>query len=171
MKRILLAGILGGLVLFIWSAISWMVLLWHNKTLHAFKDDAFVSTVLKANVYKSGVYLLPSNYNEADEYPLIFASVSLDGMRSMKVSMLISFLIQTAAALLLAYLLSKTSISAYKSKINFIMTFALAVSILTYLPLWNWWGFEINYVIVSMIDMLIGFMLAGFAIAFFVNPL
>ena len=46
MKRLFWGTVLGGLVVFGWGAISWMVLPWHASTLRAFNVDLVVGWFL-----------------------------------------------------------------------------------------------------------------------------
>src|SRR3989442_1654297 len=69
LKSLLLGGILGGLVLFAWGVVSWMLLPWHLATLEKFKDEAKVAQALTANATKSGVYLLPNVHKHEPGLP------------------------------------------------------------------------------------------------------
>src|SRR5256885_13673590 len=60
LKSLSLGGMIGGLVLFAWGVVSWMLLPWHLATLEKFKDETKVAQALTANAAKSGVYLLPN---------------------------------------------------------------------------------------------------------------
>ncbi|MDQ2994245.1 MAG: hypothetical protein M3R00_04770, partial [Pseudomonadota bacterium] len=64
-KRIFMAAVLGGLIAFIWGNISWVVLDWHLKAMHQFKDESAVAAVLKNNAPESGVYMLPQMPNDS----------------------------------------------------------------------------------------------------------
>jgi len=66
-KKLLLGTVLGGLIVFAWGAISWMVLPWHAATLQAFTNEAAVSKVIQANAPQPGVYFLPNPHRQAIE--------------------------------------------------------------------------------------------------------
>jgi hypothetical protein len=173
------AGILGGIVLFIWSAISWMVLPWHEQTIHSFKSGQAVVHAIKANVEKSGIYFFPAMHPEAIESnmeitqpatghePMIFASVHLEGMPSMAMSMVIGFINAIVAALLVAWLLTKATGLNYIGRVGFVVVFALAAGIITDIPAWNWFRFDMQYTLVMLADMLIGWFFAGLVMAKF----
>ena len=170
MKNVFLAGIAGAIVLFIWSSISWMVLSWHEKTLHEFKNETTVVTILKENIDKSGVYFSnQTTKNHAagtgNNMPAVFASVSLEPTAGMSRALVISFVMQLVTAWLVAYMLAKTAITCHYGRVFFVVIFAVAAAIIGNLPYWNWWGFEINYTLVTIVDMIIGWFLAGLAIA------
>src|SRR2546428_13605020 len=69
LKSLLLGGILGGLLLFAWGVVPWMLLPWHLATLEKFKDEAKVAQALTANATKSGVYLLPNVHKHEPGMP------------------------------------------------------------------------------------------------------
>jgi hypothetical protein len=164
-KNIVVTGVAGAIVLFIWSSISWMVLPWHQKTLHQFKDGAMLAAVLKANVDQSGVYLLPTDNETDSQPPAVFAAVSLEGRRSMGAALVIYFFTECVASLLAVWLLSKTTISSYSGRVTFILVFAIAASIIANLPNWNWWSFDSHYTVAAMADIIIGWLLAGLVMA------
>ena len=69
LKSLSLGGLIGGLVLFAWGVVSWMLLPWHLATLEKFKDEAKVAQALTANATKSGVYLLPNVHKHEPGMP------------------------------------------------------------------------------------------------------
>ena len=58
-RSFLMGGFVGGVVLFVWGAVSWMVLPWHNMTLNTFTDEDKVANVLIANAPVRGIYVYP----------------------------------------------------------------------------------------------------------------
>jgi len=69
LKSLSLGGLIGGLVLFAWGVVSWMLLPWHLATLEKFKDEDKVAQALTANATKSGVYLLPNVHKHEPGMP------------------------------------------------------------------------------------------------------
>ena len=67
--RILAASVLGGLVVFLWGAVSWMSLPLHQMTVQGFDDEAQVSRVIASHAPGIGVYVLP-NMHKVDERQL-----------------------------------------------------------------------------------------------------
>src|SRR5437762_2784297 len=64
-KQLALGAILGGIVLFFWSAIAWMLIPWPGEPLRSFTNDDAVIAAIKANAPKSGNYLLPNEVKRA----------------------------------------------------------------------------------------------------------
>ena len=170
MKTYIKSGVLAGIVLFFWGAFSWMVLPWHDATLHRFVDGQAVSNGLQDNALQSGIYVTPMGMDHAGQQAYVFASVHLEGMPSSMVpALIISLCIQIIAAILIAYLLSKTTGLTYYNRVRFVALFGLAAGIVTHLPYWNWFCFDATYTIVMMADLVIGWVLAGLVLAKFNN--
>ncbi len=62
-KSLWKGALFGGLALFVWSTISWMVLPWHNATLNTFTNEDEVARVLKANASGRGIYVYPGEHH------------------------------------------------------------------------------------------------------------
>lgn len=185
-KSLVLGGLLGGLVLFVWGAISWMVLPWHTMTLEKFTDEIAVAQVLTANVHQPGVYILPNAHkqdptlpepvrkaaeedamNRARLGPFMFASIAPRGWGSMGTAMFIGLCTQIVAAFLATWLLLNTRGLDYFARVRFLVMLALAVAVIAHVPYWNWWHFSTSYTLVAFADLLIGWFLAGLVIAKF----
>lgn len=183
-KSLILGGLSGGLVLFVWGSISWMVLPWHAITLEKFTDEIAVAQVLTANAHQPGVYILPNAHkqdptlpeplrkaaeedamNRARLGPFMFASIAPHGWGSMGTAMLIGLCTQIVAAFLATWLLLNTKGLNYLARVRFLVMLALAVAVLAHVPYWNWWSFSASFTLVMFADTLIGWVLAGFVIA------
>lgn len=58
-RSLALGAVLGGLVAFGWSAVSWMVLPWHDTSMKSFADEAAVAQGLLDNAPSGGMFMLP----------------------------------------------------------------------------------------------------------------
>ena len=67
MIRIIIAGFLGAVVLFIWGFISWAVLPFNSQTMLALPNEDTVLAALKAGNIESGLYRIPGEKNRNDE--------------------------------------------------------------------------------------------------------
>ena len=165
-------GVLAGIVLFIWSAVTWMALPWHKTTLNSFTNEKAVVEVIKVNATKSGMYFLPAKGMEATDQkftgPMIFTSIHLEGMPpSMAMQMLTGLIGEIIAAMFVGWLLLKTSGLNYFQRVGFVVVFAIAASIVADLGNWNWFAFDTNYTLVLIADTVIGWFLAGLVLAKF----
>lgn len=188
-KSLVLGAVLGGLVVFIWSAISWMVLPWHNATLRTFTNQDQVASVLWEHVDVGGMYLLPNRprdygsmtaeqKREADAAmeehmksgTYMFGVVRRPAPISMARSMIYGLLFDILGALLICMLVLKTGGMTYGGRVMFIVTAALAVAVIGVVPNWVWWHFSTGYTLVLVLDIAIGWLLAGLVIAKVVAP-
>src|SRR5881397_2201976 len=212
LKSLSIGGLIGGLVLFAWGVVSWMLLPWHLATLEKFKDEAKVAQALTANATKSGVYLLPNVHKhepgmpeakakkaeakgkkaeakgkkaeakgkkteakrkkaEAEgmkrmiQGPFMFAAVNLQGTSGSGAALPIQLVTSIVSAFLATWLLMNTTLPGYWPRVGFLVVLALTAGVICHVPDWNWWGFSAGYTAVAFADLLIGWTLAGLAIA------
>ena len=59
MKKILLAGLLGGIILYFWGAAAWVVIPLHKGSLHRMANEESVVAAMKTGLPVKGVYLFP----------------------------------------------------------------------------------------------------------------
>lgn len=172
MKKTLLLSVAAGVVLFVWGFISWAVLPWHDMVANKFIDEAAVAQVLKANAPQQGVYFLPfSEQGHGPNQVGAFANVLPHGTdMNMGKQMAIGLATQIVGAFLVLLLLSQTGRASYWRKVGFVALVGLIIGFVSHAPYWNWFGFPASYVLVTILDTLIGWTLAGLAVARFTNP-
>ena len=102
------AGV-GGLIVFVWSAVSWMVLPFHNKSINFFTDSALVVHALENAAPSSGIYLIPNDAKgqSAPTDPFVFVSYHKEGWGSMGRSMALGLLIDMIGAFFWTWILGK----------------------------------------------------------------
>ena len=62
-------------------------------------------------------------------------------------------------------LLCKTTGLSYFGRVGFVVVFALAAGFVTHVPYWNWFYFNSQFTLVQITDLLVGWFLAGLAMA------
>ena len=166
--RCFIGSILAGIVLFVWGAISWMVLPWHTQTLNDLPD---AQAILAKATQPTGIYIYPSAKQFLEQsntvQTLVFASVQRDRPTSMVLPLLISLATQIIAAIFVFWMLSMTTGLSYVGRLFFVVMFGLAAGLVTHVPYWNWFGFDTYYTLVEMADLVIGWFLAGLIMAGF----
>ena len=183
LKPLVLGTLLGGLVAFVWSTVSWEVLGWHEKTMVKFQNDEEVSAVIASHAPVDGTYLLPGApstegmtaeqkknvqavlMEKMQKGPIMVAAVRRGGFGSFAKGLIIQVLSLLAAAFLLTWLLLQTSGLSYGRKVLYLGVVGLAASVMVDLPNWNWWGFSGGYTAVNLADNTITWLVAGVAIA------
>jgi hypothetical protein len=182
LKSLVLGTVLGGLVAFVWSTVSWEVLGWHEKTLVKFQNDDEVSAVIASHATEDGTYILPSapstegmsaeqkkNVQAAliqkmQKGPIMIAAVRRGGFGSFSRGLIVQVL-SLLAAFLLTWLLLQTSGLSYGRRVAFLAVVGLSASVIVDLPNWNWWGFSGAYTAVNLADCTITWLVAGLVIA------
>jgi hypothetical protein len=184
-----IGGILGGLVLFVWGVVSYMVLPWHTAILNKFTNEAAVAQALSTHAAASGIYLLPNPHKlepgmtEAQRQaaeddgmermmsdPFMFASVGLQGTRDMGQAMGLNVLGNILPAMLVTWLLLQTSARSYWSRVGFVVVLAVTTCTIAYVPYWIWWNFSASFTLVEFADHVIGWLLVGLVLAKCATP-
>lgn len=189
-KRVIIGSILGAIVLFAWTAFSWMYCPYHAKTINQFTDEAAVAKVLQDNAPKSGMYLLPHNMDGKEAKtetavapaattdpkakavevkpaagpvtsPFVFTSVYKPGVTGMTQNLIMEFASSWLAAFLFAILLLFVKTHGFFCRIGFVVVYALGVSVISEAAYWNWWKFSTEFTYLAMADKIIGWTLAG----------
>lgn len=167
-KGLIKGGIIGGAIVFIWLAISWMILPLHDKVLLSLKDEGDVINCVLDEAPRDGVYLVPRTTESAQKHPNIALfitvrrAVQLDNMIN---SIICSLLTQIVGAFLISYLLFQTKVLNYWHRVRFVTITGLTVGILGVIPGWTWFGFSGSYVFIEILDYIIGWFLAGLAMS------
>jgi hypothetical protein len=178
--------ILGGVVLFAWSVLSWTVLGLHTSSLLHFTDETAVAQAIVDNAPQAGVYTIPAEVTKAvgmsyEQFkaaqmvaqdrmkrgPELFAAVRLGGVGSMTPHMVIQVLTQFITAFLVTLLLCNSKARSYWGRVAFVVCIALAGGVACILPEWNWWSFSTAYTASVFADLLAGWFLAGLLLARF----
>jgi hypothetical protein len=184
MNKVLLPGILGGLAVFIWSAISHMVLPIGAMGMNGIpnNEDALLNA-MKSNIQQPGIYLMPGMdmsrkptdaelnavYAKAEAGPTAFLVYQPTGEKVMTPGQLIrQALFQILGGLIAAFIISATvaSLTTRGVMVGLMGLFAwLAFSA----PYWNWYRFPAAFVIGEGLDRIIGWLLGGFLIAWLIQ--
>jgi len=164
-----LAGLAGATILFVYSAISWMVLPWNEGTLKAFPNAAAVGEAM-SQVKDPGMYLYPGPKSSQDgtmpsKGPRVFAAVSPEPPPPMGPAMGIGFLIDLLSALTAAWLLMQTRGLTYWRKVCFVAALGFLASIFVQASAWNWFGYTGHFTLVQILDTTLSFGLAGLGMA------
>jgi hypothetical protein len=182
-KSLILGTILGGLMAFVWSSVSWELIGWHEKTMVGFQNEDEVSAVIASHATQDGTYMLPSMpptagmtpeqkksalaalMQKMQTGPITVAAVRRGGFGSYSRGLIVQLLSLMAAAFLLTWLLLQTAGLSYARRVAFLAIVGLAASLIVDLPNWNWWGFSGAYTAVNLADSTLTWLVAGLVIA------
>lgn len=186
MKKNLIAGVVGGIILWVWGFFAWVVLPLHSSTIQPIPNEDIVLESLRSNLSETSVYLFPNEpANPSDETAMnmwqekyrrgptgmiVYNPSGRDPMMTRE--MITGLIIFMISAFIAAWFLSRsTAVNApYFSRVVFCGVFGVLMSIYGHLSAWNWMGFPFNYTTAQMADAIIGWLLAGVGIAAIVKP-
>ncbi len=176
LKAIGKGAIIGGVLVFVWTALSWMYLPWHKTTVRSFENSVEVASVIKKNAPFGGVYVYPMDYENQDTSishsgePLIFMSVNYQkGWDMNPMTFLYALLTQILGAGLLSILMYMAAHQSYFAKVFFGALFGFGAGVISQFPMWNWMGFPTAYIWVSIADLTIGWFIASLFLASFIK--
>ena len=161
------AVIVSGVILFAWGSVSWMVLPWHQMVANEFTSESEVAEVLRANAPKAGVYYLPFAHQDHKKgETTAFVNALPEGYDpGMREQLVTQFFGDLISALIIVCLLSQTAGLGYWGRVGFVALVGVAIGFVSHFPYWNWFGFPTPYVIVTIVNILIAWLLAGLLIA------
>jgi len=184
MKRILLAGVVGGLLMFIWSAVAWMALPIHTSTIAALANEDSVMTAMKSGMDRKSVYMFPAHPKSGDpsgadlwkkkfnQGPIGMVVYSPAGASDMMLPQMgIGLLDSILTAMLAAWLLSRSTAekSGFFARVMFCGTLGLFICLAVHVANWNWLMYPVDYTTGWIADSLIGWVIGGIGIAAFVK--
>ncbi|MHC4077481.1 MAG: hypothetical protein ACYST0_03445 [Planctomycetota bacterium] len=185
-----LAVLLGGLVLFAWGYVSWVVIGFLDPALHGSAHEAQIIDALGTNLEESGAYFLPRHPNTADmddaardavendwkaklkQGPVAFLFFRKQGTDPDDLTIYVQGLVLSIVSCLLVVVLLamvKRALPGVFSRIVFVML----VGATTTLPHWInlvWFHYPLDFTILLSLDTLIGWFLASLVIAQLVRP-
>ena len=184
--RIMLAGVLGAVAMFFWTALAHMALPLGEAGVENTMNDEDLLSALKSTVKnKPGLYIYPSmglppdathaQQSEAmktfpeklEKNPSGFFIFHPAGSRPMNMGkfLTIEFITELCEALLAVWLLAQTRIMTFGGRLGFVTVAGIMAAIATNVSYWNWWGFPTIYTASYIFIQLVGFFLVGLVAA------
>jgi hypothetical protein len=178
--RILLAGILGGIVMFVWNFVAHDLLPLGEMGVRLIPNEDAVTSVLQTNLGdNSGFYVFPSGgltpgatgeqkkaaMKKAEEQMAAGAGGVLiyrpKRIFNFPKRLGIEFVTEVIESLLAVFLLAQTGIRGFGGKVGFIFTAGILAAIVTNIPYANWYGFPKSFTLAQMVMTVVGFLLVG----------
>jgi hypothetical protein len=179
--KILLAGILGGIVMFIWTSIAHMALPLGEAGIREVANESAVLSALQSNIGdQTGLYIFPGpgveknatrqEKNEAMKHMAEKMATNPSGIlmyhapgRPFTIGkwLGIEFGTELLEAILVAFLLVQTRIVSFSCRVGFVLVAGILAAITTNVSYWNWYGFPCVYTASYMFIQIVGFLLVG----------
>jgi hypothetical protein len=180
-KRIVLAGFVGGIAMFIWMSLAHVVLPLGETGVQEMANEPAVLDAMHASLgEKSGLYIFPGvglgpnassqQRNAAmQQYDqklaanpsglLVYHPPGETGMTARR--LVTEFLSELLEAFLAVFLLAQTRLESFGGRFAFVTVAGVLASLGTNVSYWNWYGFPANYTAVYMLTQIVGFMCVG----------
>jgi hypothetical protein len=185
MNRVILAGILGGIAMFIWTAIAHMVLPLGEAGVSELSSELPLLDAMKSSLGdRSGLFIFPGmglKPNASKEEKADAMKRQMERLKRGPVGLLIyypsrpftfgrwlavEFITELVQALLVVALLAKTGLTTFGARVGFVTAAGILAAITTNISYWNWYGFPNRYTAAYMITEIIGFLVVGLVAAF-----
>jgi len=183
--RILLAGILGGIAMFIWTSIAHMALPLGEAGINEIPNESAVLDAMKSSMGdKTGLYIFPGlgigkdatreQKSEAMKQMQQRIATNPSGILmyhppgrpfGFGKSLAVEFSTEVLQAILVIWLLAQTRIESFGGRVGFVVIAGILAAITTNVSYWNWYGFPGVYTISYILIEIVGFALVGIVAA------
>ncbi|HYL92522.1 MAG TPA: hypothetical protein VEW69_05130 [Alphaproteobacteria bacterium] len=183
-KNVVLAGVLGGLTIFAWACVAFLVLPLGEVGIREMPNEPAFLNAVRNNVVVPGLYFFPGEGLATGAPPaqekaaaeawqkklhnepvgmLVYRGLGVGGTTSKQI--MTQFITNLAQGLLAAFLLARAKLKRYSARVGFMLVLALLASINTNVAYWNWYGFPTTYTLAYVFTLFCGYSLAGLVAA------
>lgn len=183
--RILLAGLTGGIALFLWGALSHNILELGNVGIKELPQERPLLEMMRATIRQPGLYFYPgtglpphATPQQRNEALTLYEQRYMQGPYGVLIyhptgTKILSFGqvflylgLNIVQALLATWLLSvATGLNRFSSRVVFVVLVGLLGSLTTNVDYWNWYGFPGTYTAAYILAKTIGFLMVGLVAA------
>jgi hypothetical protein len=182
--KILLAGILGGIAMFIWTSIAHLALPLGEAGIAEIPNESGVLSAMQSNIGdQTGLFIFPGlgvgknatrqEKNEAMKQTAAKAASGPSGVlmyhptRAFNFGKLmgIEFGTELLEAILVVFLLAQTRIGSFAGRVGFVLVAGILAAIATNVSFWNWYGFPDVYIASYILIQIVGFLCVGIVAA------
>jgi uncharacterized membrane protein YkgB len=184
--KILLAGVLGGIVMFIWTSIAHMFLPLGEAGIGEIPNESAILGAMQSNIGdQAGLYIFPGpgvgknatrqEKNEAMKRMPEKMAANPSGILmyhgpgrpfTLGKWLGIEFATELLESILVVFLLAQTAIASFAGRVGFVLVAGILAAIATNVSYWNWYGFPYVYTASYMFIQIIGFLCVGIVAAF-----
>ncbi len=180
-KRVILGGVLAGILVFNWGFLAHMVLPLGETGVNMLPDEQAVMDSIKSTVKESGLYYFPGmkSMKEASESemaawtakvkqgPVGILVVQTQGSEGITPRLLLTELgTNIASALLAALVLSQVRVnSTFLTRVGIVTLLGIFAFVTVHVPNWNWYSYPTDYIAAKAVEHTVGWFLAGLVLA------
>jgi hypothetical protein len=184
MGKVLVGGLVAGVVVFFWGAISHMALPIGTMGIRSIPGEEKVAAAMKESIREPGFYFFPgrdmnkaTSKSEDEAYaakvkegPTGILVIHPDGSENMSPRQLLTELGSSVVAGLLAAVVLTQVRSGFFGRLLVVTLMGIFGFVSINVSYWNWFGFPTDYTIGAALDETIGWFLGGLVLAAIVRP-
>ncbi len=183
--RILLAGILGGIAMFVWTSIAHMALPLGEAGINEIPNESAVLGAMQSSIGdNAGLYIFPGlgvgknatrqEKNEAMKQMQQRIAANPSGILmyhppgrpfAFGKSLAVEYSTEVLQAILVIWLLAQTRVGSFGGRVGFVLIAGFLAAITTNVSYWNWYGFPGVYTASYILIEIVGFFLVGIVAA------
>ncbi len=183
--RIIIAGVLGGIAMFIWTSIAHMALPLGETGVREIPNEPGLLPAMQTTLGQhDGFYVFPGfglgpnptkqEKTEAMQHMAERYAQNPSGIlvyhapgRTLSMPRLlgVEFVTELIEAFLAVFLLSMTGLAGFGARFGFVVLVGIVAGIATNVSYWNWYGFPAVYTVAYIFIQIIGFACVGFVAA------
>ena len=189
-KRVLLAGLLGGIAMYVWTSVAHLALPLGQAGIKEIPNETAVLSALRSSLGESaGLYFFPGTglgpdataqqkqaamqqqeQRVATEPGGILMYNPPGALAFSPGKLIIEFVKELIQALLVVILLAQTRLASFAARLGFVVMAGVMVAIGTNVSYWNWYGFPSTYTLAYMTTDIVGFICVGLIAAAIIKP-
>ena len=184
MIKILLGGVVGGLVIFFWGYVSHMLLPLGEMGVRTIPNEDDLVASIKKDVREPGLYFVPgwdmsksqsqeemqAHMDKVSKGPYGYMVIYPNGRDpSLGKRLPIELGTNVVCALLAAILVTQLR-PGFIVRVACVTLVGILASIMTLVPYWNWYGFPTDFTLAQIVHHTVGWFLAGLVLALIVRP-
>jgi hypothetical protein len=183
--KIVFAGVLGGIAMFIWTSIAHMFLPLGEAGIAEIPNESAVLSAMQSNIgNQTGLYIFPGpgvgknatrqEKNEAMKHMAEKMAANPSGILMYHAPgrpftfgkwLGIEFATELLESILVVFLLAQTAIVSFAGRVGFVLVSGILAAVATNVSYWNWYGFSCLYTVSYMFIQIIGFLCVGLVAA------
>ena len=184
MKNVVLAGILGGIVVFLWGFVSHAVLPLGTAGIQSLPNEDAVIGTLRVAIREPGLYFFPGmpmspglnkdqkaamekmwneRYRRGPSGFLVYTPGGREPMSMVRMGS--ELLSNVLGAMIAAILLSMAGSISFGSRVLFVTLLGLFASLAIDVSYWIWYAFPATYTAAALVDQTLGWFFGGLVLA------
>ena len=193
MGRVLWSGLVAGIVVFVWGAISHMVLPLGGIGIQSLPDDDAFTSLMRHSITRPGFYFFPgmpqnqgASKQEQDAAMQTFTEKARRGptgimvvqtqgqnpmsMRQFGTELVSNILSAMVAAILLSMGVGAAGLASLVARVFFVTLLGLFAALSIEVSYWTWYGFPTSYTLAQLADQVLGWFFGGLALGVMIKP-